>query len=414
VCDNCPNDPNADQTDGDDDGVGDVCDVCPGGDDNIDSEGDGIPDDCDTESVHNITQNTHFYTIQAAINAAANDDDEIEVDPGTYLEAIDFNGKAINLHSSDSDDPNTVAATIIFTTTDSTDVVTCNNGEDPNTIISGFTLISSGNGSKGMYNVSSSPTVTNCTLSENDDFGMYNLNGSPTVTNCTLNGNTHGMFNINGSNPIVTNCTMSGNTNGMANNAGSSPTVTNCTMSGNTNGMRNDDSDSNPTVTNCILWGNVTEIDNSGSSPTVTYSLVAGGYMGAGNIDADPLFIDAGNDDFRLTSASPCIDAGNNSAVPAGVTTDLAGRLRFVDDLLTADTGNGGPPTVDMGAYEYACTGNLDNIASTILPDFALFALNWMETDCGNCNGADFTDDNNVTLEDLLIQLANWLCGTGP
>jgi len=38
--------------------------------------------------------------------------------------------------------------------------------------------------------------------------------------------------------------------------------------------------------------------------------------------------------------SSPCIDAGTNGAVPAGLTTDLAGRLRLVDDLLTTDTGN--------------------------------------------------------------------------
>ena len=92
---------------------------------------------------------------------------------------------------------------------------------------------------------------------------------------------------------------------------------------------------------------------------------------------------------------------------------DLDGQLRFVDDLLTPDTGNGTLPIVDIGAYEYACPGNLDDIASTVLPDFALFALNWMETDCGDCNGADFTGDGNVLLDDALFQAADWLCGTG-
>ena len=39
------------------------------------------------------------------------------------------------------------------------------------------------------------------------------------------------------------------------------------------------------------------------------------GTDGGNNIDADPLFVDPDNDDFRLSPGSPCIDAGSNSAV---------------------------------------------------------------------------------------------------
>jgi hypothetical protein len=46
------------------------------------------------------------------------------------------------------------------------------------------------------------------------------------------------------------------------------------------------------------------------------------------------------------------VDAGINSAVPAEVTTDLDGNPRFVDDAGVAGSGRGGPPVVDMGAYE--------------------------------------------------------------
>jgi hypothetical protein len=102
----------------------------------------------------------------------------------------------------------------------------------------------------------------------------------------------------------------------------------------------------------------------SGSSPVVSYSDIEGGLTGTGNIDADPAFVDpdgADNDpntwednDYRLGAGSPCIDAGDNTASRAGVTTDLDGNPRFVDDPNTdPDTGNGTPPIVDMGAYEY-------------------------------------------------------------
>jgi hypothetical protein len=68
---------------------------------------------------------------------------------------------------------------------------------------------------------------------------------------------------------------------------------------------------------------------------------------------------------------SPCIDAADNAALPADRTDldddgdtsellpiDLAGGPRFVDDLLTPDTGEGTPPIVDMGAYERIASGD--------------------------------------------------------
>ncbi|HUW83046.1 MAG TPA: right-handed parallel beta-helix repeat-containing protein [Phycisphaerae bacterium] len=250
----------------------------------------------------------------------------------------------------------------------------------------------------GMYNWDSSPTVTLCTFSGNTagfGGGMYNQDTSnPTVTHCTFSGNTAtsfggGMCNWNNSNPTVTLCTFSGNTagngggmynwessptvthctfsgntadvgGGMYNEFDSSPTVTQCTFSGNTadvgGGMYNRQ-DSSPTVSNCILWNDTPEEiynyddPNYPSAPTVTYSDVQGGYPGTGNINAAPLFAGGGN--LRLACSSPCVDAGNNAAPGlAGVTADLDGNPRFVDDLGVTDSGAGTPPIVDMGAYE--------------------------------------------------------------
>ena len=50
----------------------------------------------------------------------------------------------------------------------------------------------------------------------------------------------------------------------------------------------------------------------------------------------------AENDYLRLTTGSPAINAGNNSYIPAGTTTDVAGNARIQDG------------TVDLGAYEGA------------------------------------------------------------
>ena len=83
---------------------------------------------------------------------------------------------------------------------------------------------------------------------------------------------------------------------------------------------------------------------------------------GDDNLDADaePDFVDANDpagddgtfgtedDGLRLLVGSPALDAGDNAAVPSGITTDLLGENRIQD-------GDGdGIATVSLGAYERA------------------------------------------------------------
>ena len=152
--------------------------------------------------------------------------------------------------------------------------------------------------------------------------------------------------------------------------------MTNCTLNGNAasvNGGALYNAISSPmTLANCIVWGNGTSALYG--SPTATYSCIEGAlWPGIGNINADPRFAAAG--DAHLLSTSPCIDAGNNGAVPAGVSTDLDGRPRFVDVPGIPDSGNGTPPIVDMGAYECAGTvrPDFDQDGDVDLVDFSFF-----------------------------------------
>jgi len=220
-----------------------------------------------------------------------------------------------------------------------------------------------------MYNNQASPTVTNCTFSGNSTSflggGMYNVySSSPMVSNCTFSDNSSnaggGMFNSSSSSPTVTSCTFSGNSadsyGGGMNNTGSSPMLTNCTFSGNSAGMYGgalyNGNLSSPTLTNCILWGDTAssspEIRDASGTSTVTYSNVQGGFTGDGNINADPLFVDDGNGDYRLDPGSPCIDAANGPVAP-DYDQDGYGR---VDDPDSPNNGIG-PPWADMGAYEF-------------------------------------------------------------
>jgi hypothetical protein len=254
----------------------------------------------------------------------------------------------------------------------------------------------------GMYNDNADPLLSNVDFSLNtasgDGGGMYNTNSGPTLVNVTFQGDTAvsggGIYN-NNSTPALTNMIFSGETatNGAGiYNLGSDPTLTNLSLSGNQaapglgGGFYNDASA--PNLQNVILWGN---LDNSGmtasaqiyntngSTPAITHSLVQGsgasgaswdgtlGTDGGGNLDDDPLFLRApddggdgwgvgGNDDYgdlRLGTASPAINAGDNSLLPAD-TTDLDGDVDTAEPL-PYDLNNNPrvlDAVVDMGAYE--------------------------------------------------------------
>ena len=224
--------------------------------------------------------------------------------------------------------------------------------------------------------------------------GIACFNSSPTIVNCMIAGNWGhygGGILCSDSNPTIVDCVITRNGcyvgGGIYCDRDSKPTIANCTIIGNytsADGGAVYVWNSNPTIINCIVWGNQDgiHVSGSGGSPTIMYSDVQGGFPGDGNIDAYPIFVDPeGPDDdpdtwednnYRLAAGSPCIDAGDNTTVPPDsldldgdgdmgepVPFDFDGSPRFVDDPETDDTGNGTPPIVDVGAYEFS-PGDLD------------------------------------------------------
>lgn len=236
----------------------------------------------------------------------------------------------------------------------------------------------------------SSPTLINCVFDSCvagvSTGGAIHAENSSTldVQNCMFVGCTSwsyggGINIVDQCTADVVNCLFTGNRSGalygggVKAGSGCTLNVVNSTFSRNFGSVGGGgvsvDSALETNLTNCIFWENynnegTTEdaqiAREAGNAPVINYCCVqawTGAYGGVGNIWSDPRFIhplgpdnEEGtmDDDCRLVGGSPCIDTGDSAAVPAGVTTDLAGNSRFINGLAGSGAG-----TVDMGAYEY-------------------------------------------------------------
>lgn len=165
--------------------------------------------------VHNLTKNTYYNTIQAALDDA-DSDNTIEVADGTYDETIDFpSGKKVILQSVNGPSSTTIRGDINSFT------VTLGNSL-PGTTIEGFTITHAvGLSGSGIFNDVGNLTIYNCTVSNNTAYayayggGIHN-SGTLTITGAsTVSGNTAdqgGGIENSGTLTITSASTVSGNT----------------------------------------------------------------------------------------------------------------------------------------------------------------------------------------------------------
>ncbi|MHC4624050.1 MAG: S8 family serine peptidase [Planctomycetota bacterium] len=288
-----------------------------------------------------------YPTIQAAVDAA-DDGSLVLVAPGTYTgqgnRDIDFRGQAIIVRSETG--PAQCIIDCQGTQTDHHRAFFFHNAETALSVVEGFT-ITSGRAAFGgaVQIIEASPTLKNCVFTENTaDFGgaVASQRASPTVTNCLFTRNTAYW-------------------GGAVESIDSHPTFLNCTFTANSadfGGAIDCFGAFNPAVTNSILWdNNALDAPEIFGPALVSYSDVQAGHPGEGNIDADPLFVDAANDDYHLLPGSPAIDAGHP-----------------LTDWSNEPWPNGG--RVNMGAY-----GNTKEAtrSSADFDDLALLAEYWLE-----------------------------------
>ena len=415
-----------------------------------------VDDDCVAPGTG--TQVDPFCVIQDGVNAAE-DGDTVLVGSGTYTgdgnRDISLFGKRITLKSSDG--PSVTIMDIQGGPTSIHRGFFLIHGETQATVIEGLTItngyligdtggsgLAGGGGGAGVYIRDSSPVIRNCIVRNNTSAhvgqvfvvdgrgaGIYiDGNSAALIESCALVSNSAekrggGMYIRSfDSSVTIRNCLISanaGSNGGGIHNRGATTTIANTTIVNNTagfgGGIKNEQGE--PFLSNCIVWGNQAvgsgpQIFAQGSVLTFEHSNVGGGLddvgaccnsqivWGDGMIDADPLFADPENGDFRLSAGSPCIDAGNNFALPPNLLTDLDGFARLADDPDSPDTGNsdGSVGVVDMGAYEFGgddCNNNgtpdPDDISNgTSLDCDANNVPDDCEHDCNGNGQADLCD----------------------
>lgn len=274
------------------------------------------------------------------------------------------------------------------------------------------------------------------------------------MTDCRVLGNvsdggTAGVFFIGGT-PIVNNVLFSGNRAiqgayaamyARLTTAGSvfnNLTIVENQTDGNfAVGGANFDSTAQGTLSNSILWGNkiravsgpvtvnqASQIQVAGAL-TIDSCLVegwTGSIPGTATSGDNPLMSDVLgpdavpgtlDDDPRPAPGSPAIDSGNNTLVGAGVSSDLDGNERFVDDPDTIDLGVGSAPIVDRGAYELQvpavfCNGDANGDLVVNFADVTTVLGNWNADYLPGTGPGDANGDSIVNFADVTSILASW------
>jgi hypothetical protein len=237
--------------------------------------------DDDANEIENGTTEYPFSSIQRGIDTATQT--TISVYPGTYYENINFDGKSITVTSSEPNNPDVVASTIIDGN-NTGPIVTFSNGEDVNSVLTGFTITDGNSSNGGIYCLGSSPTISYCVIKNNsnpssDGGGMCNTwmdstGSDPTLSNCTFINNTSGsrgggIYNYESS-PTLIDCSFIENLSVYGGGAivnwwNSNPTIINCMFVSNLGTDQNGDggaiysAQSYPTILNCGFYGNSVE-----------------------------------------------------------------------------------------------------------------------------------------------------------
>jgi hypothetical protein len=273
--------------------------------------------------------------------------------------------------------------------------------------------VSVGAGGGGVLVTAGLPAFVRCTIVANESQGpapgggMSVQGGTVSLRECRLVDNcsdTGGAIYASGGATTLSNCLIRGNGDGIV---GQNLSLIHCTII--------DNFPHQPLTSGGVhgilpqVWGGI----------QVRYSCIAPSTYGPpiegpGLIRVNPRLMPSG----ELMEYSPCIDAGDNTAVPPSswMTSDLIGNPRYVDDAGMPDRGIGAAPLIDLGAFEFqgtTCYANCDG--STTPPrlnvlDFVCFLSRFAQGDpLANCDGS--TTDPRLTIGDFACFMTHFNAG---
>jgi len=278
---------------------------------------------------------SQYQTIQSAITAAGAGD-VISISPGTYTENVRVNKGLVTLRGSGPE--------LTAINGQGNVVIACDTG---GVVVENLSVINAGEESGVEFGYGTSvlrdSVVTGCRYG----VAAYNFSSPLIESNRIMSAATCGVLADHSTSPTIANNIFTDCEAGVYVRGGSEPLVINNVMFNNPNsGVYARDFSKPDIFNNIVMGGDAGVVRVHGASVSLGwndfYNLTTtyiGCSAGRGDLYADPQFVNAGDDNFRLRETSPCIDAGTNTGAPP---------FDFEDDPRPA---NG---VVDIGVDEVA------------------------------------------------------------
>jgi hypothetical protein len=324
---------------------------------------------------------------------AANNGDVIFVPAGIYYEAIDFNGKSIELRSS-----NGPAATVIDNLERGT-TVTFDSGEGASSILNGFTIRGgSADQGGGVHVTYSSPTLRNCIFTNNHarrGAGVRTLTSYSIIENCIFEGNVStgdgaGMRASGGGSVQLTNCVftenISGDDGGGFASYSSQPILNNCHFALNRAGDRG----------GAIRLG-ISQAEITNSTFEENYAATAGAGVYAWYRSTVQISSSNFRNNLALDGAAIFIADDGSS----GTVSENSFCGNHVNDLSGNWTDGGGNTIADECPVD--CP-DINDDGYVNVTDLLAVIDQWGQSN----SPADINFDGIVDVSDLLIVIANW------
>jgi hypothetical protein len=244
-----------------------------------------------------------------------------------------------------------------------------------------------------------SGTVSNCIVSGNSNKGIDANGCIGIVINCIVRD--YGGDGIYGSGQLtVKNSLIYDNNIGIKVDSCTQAYINNCTVIDNAEyGISAVQPYGTPSVKNCILQGNGADLNLCSAQ----YSCIGDAFNPsapnfAGSINADALFVDSEANNFRLSSDSPCINAGEPGDAYISE-KDMDGKPRIIDSR------------IDMGAYEFSYIGDFNLSGAVDFDDLCILAGQWLQG--AGIPSADIAPspngDGRVNFLDFALMAKDWM-----